>query len=121
MRSTAFFIVALSCFVVAPLRAQTDQAQEIAALRAQIALLSDRLGQIEQRAAERIEVEAEEIVIAPPPQQAIPEWTEKLRLFGDVRYRHEAINDDYKDFRNRHRVRARANICLLYTSDAADE
>ena len=110
MRSTAFFIVALSCFVVVPLRAQTDQAQEIAALRAQIALLSDRLGQIEQRAAERIEVEAEEIVIAPPPQQAIPEWTEKLRLFGDVRYRHEAINDDYKDFRNRHRVRARANI-----------
>ena len=32
MRSTAFFIVALSCFVVVPLRAQTDQAQEIAAL-----------------------------------------------------------------------------------------
>ncbi|MED5535714.1 MAG: hypothetical protein VX690_08485, partial [Pseudomonadota bacterium] len=112
MRHVITILLILYCLFAAPINAQTIQvgpvnvSREIIELKAQIALLADRLAQIEQSAAEPFDVEAEQVAIAPPE----PSWTEKLRLFGDVRYRHEAINDDYKDFRNRHRVRARANI-----------
>ena len=116
MRHMITFLLILYCLFTAPLYAQTIQvgpvnvSREIIELKAQIALLADRLTQIEQSEAERLEVEAERVVIAPPPQQAASSWTEKVRLSGDVRYRHESINDDFKDFRNRHRIRARSNL-----------
>ena len=112
MRHIITILLILYCLFAAPIYAQTIQvgpvnvSREIIELKAQIALLADRLAQIEQSAAERLDVEAEQVAIAPPE----PSWTEKLRLSGDVRYRHESINDNFKDFRNRHRIRARTNL-----------
>ena len=116
MRHIITILLILYCLFTAPLYAQTIQAgpvnvsQEIIELKAQITLLADRLAQIEQSEAERLAVEAERVVIAPPPHQAASSWTEKVRFSGDIRYRHESINDDFKDFRNRHRIRSRTNL-----------
>jgi len=38
------------------------------------------------------------------------DWTEKIRIKGDLRYRHETIQVEDRDARNRHRIRARLGI-----------
>jgi len=38
------------------------------------------------------------------------EWWEKVKVKGDLRYRHEIIKEEDKDARNRHRLRARLGI-----------
>jgi len=120
MRRILSILIMLGCFAAVPLYAQTDQAQEIAELRAQLALLTDRLAQIEQSMAEPIEteeaVDVEQVAVVPPAQPAAASWTENVRLRGDLRYRHETINDDLFSTRHRHRVRARVNV----TADVAD-
>ena len=37
-------------------------------------------------------------------------WWEKVKIKGDLRYRHEMIDKEDKDDRHRHRVRARLGI-----------
>ena len=39
-----------------------------------------------------------------------PDWTENISLKGDLRLRHEIIDQDYKDTRNRTRLRARLSL-----------
>ena len=122
MRPIPSMLVALGCFAAAPLGAQTDQAQEIAELRAQIALLADRLAQIEHRAAAPLDVEedaeVEQIAIV-SRQPAEPAWTDSLRFVGDLRYRHESINDDLFSVRNRQRIRARLNVMATVAENAS--
>ena len=38
------------------------------------------------------------------------DWTESLKIRGDFRYRHEMIDQEDKDTRNRHRIRARIDL-----------
>ncbi|RKX30364.1 MAG: hypothetical protein DRP46_05640, partial [Candidatus Zixiibacteriota bacterium] len=38
------------------------------------------------------------------------DWTESLKIKGDFRYRHEMIDQEDKDTRNRHRIRARIDL-----------
>jgi len=38
------------------------------------------------------------------------DWTENVKVSGDFRYRHEMIDQESKDVRNRHRIRARVGI-----------
>ena len=106
-------LMILCCFAV-PLYAQTDQAQEIANLKAQIALLADRLSRIEQSVVEPLEVKAgvevEQAAAILPSQPMAPSWTEKVHFSGDLRYRHETVNDDAVAVRQRHRIRTRANL-----------
>jgi len=74
MRHIITILLVLYCLFTAPLYAQTIQvgsvnvSQEIIELKAQIALLADRLAQIEQSEAERLTVEAERVVIALHPR-----------------------------------------------------
>lgn len=118
MRRILSITIILCCFSV-PLYAQVDQAQEIAELREQIALLTDRLTQIEQSMVVspevRGEVEMGRIAATPSPLSISDSWTKKTRLSGDLRYRHEAVNDEAKSVRNRHRIRARANLTTNLT------
>ena len=119
MRPIPSILITLGCLAAAPLCAQTDQTQEIAELRAQIVLLAERLAQIEQRAAAPIEVEEEtevEQVAIVPNQPVEAAWTDSLRVAGDLRYRHESINDDLSSERHRQRIRARLNV----TADLAE-
>ncbi|HDH58126.1 MAG TPA: hypothetical protein ENF16_05905, partial [Bacteroidetes bacterium] len=44
------------------------------------------------------------------PVSGADSWTEKLRWKGDFRYRHEFIDEEDKEQRNRHRIRARVGL-----------
>ena len=44
-------------------------------------------------------------------------WTEKISFQGDFRYRHELIDEETKDQRNRHRIRARIGMYADITDD----
>jgi putative porin len=51
--------------------------------------------------------EKEEIA---PEKESKPSWTDHLKLKGDFRYRLELIDQENKDFRHRHRIRARVGL-----------
>ncbi len=115
-------ILTVSClFAVPSLRAQTGPQEEIAQLRARIALLEDRLARIEASVAgdigEETELGIERVVEVIPARTPEPSWTEGLVLDGDLRYRHETINDDAVSVRHRHRLRARANATATLNDD----
>lgn len=38
------------------------------------------------------------------------EWTDNVKFKGDFRYRHEIVDQENKDIRHRHRIRARINL-----------
>ncbi len=38
------------------------------------------------------------------------DWTETVKLGGDLRYRHEQIDAEGEDMRSRHRIRARLSV-----------
>ena len=104
---------AIMVWAASPVLAQTGPAAELTALRAQVAQLSERLEALEQRLAGSVEIE--EVMIAPRPEPA-SSWTETVELAGDLRYRHETINEAGLSVRHRARIRARLGV----TSDVAD-
>ena len=53
----------------------------------------------------------------PAPSAEVPSWTQGLTLSGDLRYRHETIDDDLFPVRHRHRIRARANATANLNED----
>ena len=121
-------ILFVCCLLAAPsLRAQTEPEEDIAQLRTRIALLEERLARIESSvsgnagedvdAGEDVGIEFGRVVELPPPSAVAPSWTEGLVLDGDLRYRHETINDDAVSVRHRHRMRARANATATLNED----
>ena len=115
-------ILLASCWLAAPpLCAQTESEGETAQLRARIALLEERLARIEASVtgeiAPDLEVEVRRAVEVAVPPPAARSWTGGLVLDGDLRYRHETINDDAVSVRHRHRMRARANATATLNED----
>jgi hypothetical protein len=103
MRKIGFVLLAIaSCGSVA---AQQDAASEIAAIRSEIFALSARLERLER---------AQGVTAAPPaaaqPATIPAEDATALRFSGDLRYRHESINEDTVEERHRHRVRGRFGV-----------
>lgn len=104
---------------------------EIAALREQIRILSERLDQLEQ--ANRTTTSESQVVVVENQvdtesekeldakiDQAVAEkvdekmasvsWAERIRWSGDFRYRYESTATDFNPDRNRNRIRARAHL-----------
>ena len=111
-----FIRLILACVcVLSPvlLHAETQSQAEVTRLEARIAFLEERLARIEASMAGGAETAAEtaieRVVAVPAPRDEAPSWTDSLTLDGDLRYRHETINDDVFSVRHRHRIRARAN------------
>lgn len=111
------FIAPIVCVVftlTAPFsQAQSDRDAEIAELKAELQALSARLDALERRdqgSAQVVEVE-------PSPAPAPAGLPERIRLSGDLRYRHETINDAAAVERNRHRIRARIGLTADVTDD----
>jgi len=73
----------------------------------QIERLMDRIDTLEAELAKQ-EKHTEEIAEARPPKTA--SWVERIKLHGDLRYRHELIKAEGNDDRNRHRIRARVGF-----------
>ena len=110
----AFFLTLVAGLVTltgTPIQAAPQQgatAEVIGALRAEIQALNERLAKLEER-----DTVAESTYHAPQPaaQTAAPSgWFDKIKLKGDIRYRHEGFNDEDSRERHRHRVRARTEL-----------
>lgn len=85
---------------------------EFQALKEQLAALTQKLAAMEQeRAQEKAQAAQQAQLLAGKPAAAGgPAWPEKIRLNGDLRYRHEQIHAESADYRTRHRFRARAGL-----------
>lgn len=89
----------------ADVQAQED-ADTIAALKAQLAELTARLDQLESK--EKIRIETYQAPVNTPAPTSTPSWTDRIRWKGDFRYRHETIDAEFADnTRHRNRIRAR--------------
>lgn len=91
---------------------QPRASAEIAALRAEIAALAERLDRLEQSAMTAAPSQSDE---APRVVEARAAASPNVRFSGDLRYRHESINEDGVGERNRHRIRGRFGV----TADVA--
>jgi hypothetical protein len=121
MRKATFFTLAgILCSPLAAV-AQNATNPEIAALRAEIAALTSRLDRLEQRQGSDGAAEAPAIANAAPAaavaQNAPPADSAVLKFSGDLRYRHEAVNDDAFTERERQRIRARFGVTADVTED----
>lgn len=88
MKHLSTSVLLVSALLAAGAHAQTDNTNSTSQLRAEIEALRDRLDEIDASAAEQ----------------------NRLQFSGDLRYRHDTINDDALPERSRHRIRARFNV-----------
>ncbi|HZF28052.1 MAG TPA: putative porin [Gammaproteobacteria bacterium] len=114
-----------------PALAQTDAATEIAALRSEIGRLAERLDRLEQAQGGTVAAVAQATQVpqtapadrstpapgsaspaaaGPPKASADAPASSVVRFSGDLRYRHEAINDEASAERERQRIRARFGL-----------
>jgi hypothetical protein len=110
-------LVLATTFVTAPTAYAAVSDEDFAELRAQLAAVSARL---EELAAEntRLKAAQEESATAISDVSAtvaeLPasgdNWTDRVKLDGDFRYRYERIDPEGSDTRRRNRIRARTNI-----------
>ncbi len=121
MRYVLSIVLFSCCLAATSLSAQTQSQEEIAQLLARIAELEERLARVEASVAgnaeEDRELEVERAVELPSPAPTAASWTQGLVLDGDLRYRHETINDDLVSVRHRHRIRARANATAMLSEN----
>ena len=95
------FVAALA--VIVPIAAGASSLEdEVAELRRQVALLTARLDRVEQLERSSMVVE-EQVAAARRPGTP----SERIRIKGDFRYRHDYFDVEGASTRNRHRVRAR--------------
>ncbi|HEX7236853.1 MAG TPA: putative porin [Gammaproteobacteria bacterium] len=115
MRNTlAAAFVATSFACATPVGAQPSAGTEIAAIRAELAALSARLERLEQAggavavaAPAPAPAAATALVVEEPRAAAVPP---NVQFSGDLRYRHEAINEEGSTERERQRIRARFGV-----------
>ena len=92
-------------FASNPVFAETEQ-EAIAALKAELAALSERLVRLEQGNR----VRRQDYAIPPIANQPTSSWADRIRLEGDFRYRHDAIDAEFASEQHRQRIRARTAI-----------
>ncbi len=115
-RSVAILFCAY-CLAILPAHAEPKAEGEIEALKARIALLEERLARIEAgQVLEAVDLGAE-VAPSPAPQVEVPAWTQGLGIAGDLRYRHEMVDDAAAELRHRHRIRARINATATLNED----
>ena len=109
MNKFAAVLLCASCLIILSAHAETEAKEEIQELKARIALLEERLSRLEaDQVVESAQV-SNDVAPSPAPQVEVPAWTQGLSIAGDLRYRHEMIDDAAVELRHRHRIRARIN------------
>jgi hypothetical protein len=123
MRNALFATAVITLLgVLSPAAGQSGASAEIAAIRAEIAALTARLDRMEQAApptgiaaaapAPATSAQTPRIV-EPRVAAAVPA---NVRFSGDLRYRHESIDEEAETDRHRQRIRGRFGV----TADVAD-
>jgi len=125
-----FGVILTTLLLLSPVVAQAASDEELAAMRAQMQALSERLDRLEaenrQLSAANAELlknsqetavsvaavsEKTDAVAAEVKEQSkASSWTDSLRWKGDFRYRYEAFNVEGEPNRDRQRIRARAAL-----------
>ena len=106
------------CMVIIGLVAFAAQApaDEISDLKNQLAVMQNQLARLEQQQAQQNQDIKQQIAQAVGAQEpaGIPDslkWAQKIKFSGDIRYRHESIDDDTAATdRDRNRIRARLQM-----------
>ena len=102
-----------TCLAIAtPAVAQPSPTAEMAAIRSEIAALMQRLERLEQATGVTAAAAEPAAAVSPPPAPQILAAAAEppVRFSGDLRYRHESIDEADVDERNRHRIRARFGV-----------
>jgi hypothetical protein len=111
--------VALSLIATGPLANAAVDEDMLIELREQIEVLSNRLAVLEAQAVAKdeaiasLQVAGEQTAVAVAKigdPVASNSWADNIKLKGDFRYRHETIDEDGRDQRTRHRIRARIGV-----------
>jgi hypothetical protein len=87
------------------LAAVTDE--QVQQLLERIEAQDKRIAELEKASATAAPAPA---VAAAPAAPSAASWTETISLEGDLRYRYENIDEEFKDGRDRSRIRARAGL-----------
>jgi len=98
---------------------------EIQELREQLSVLSQRLEELAAENAELKRAQGESASAIADVQTAVTEvasdagenWSDRVSMNGDFRYRYERIDPEGSDTRRRNRIRARVNV----SADLADD
>lgn len=132
-------ITALLCaFLLAlPVASQAASDEDLAAMRAQLQALSERLDRLESEnrelaatnakllkenqettlAVAHVNEKTETVAVAIQEQVTKTDWTDRIRWKGDFRYRYENFDIEDTPDRNRNRIRARAALLANVTPD----
>ena len=123
-----FFLMLVVCFVVSPTAYAAISDADFEQLRQQLAAVSQRL---EELAAENVELrrtQDQSATLIADVQTSVAKvqgaeaavarenWSDRIRLDGDFRYRYESVDAEGSSTRRRNRIRARSNI----RADVAD-
>jgi Putative porin len=114
MRNERYLTLFCILFASSHAAAQTDPGAEIAAIRAEIGRLAERLDRLEQTQTQTQRSEPAPAAAAVPQVAAVEARTDRtgpvLSLSGDLRYRHETIDEETVGSRPRARIRARHSV-----------
>ncbi len=106
-------LLLLVAVAISPISNAAD-GDEVALLKAQLTALQARLDRLEARASVPTENLSAPGVPTPPAPPA-SSWTDKIKLKGDLRYRHEGF--EIENRRDRHRQRVRVRTALIAQVD----
>jgi hypothetical protein len=105
-----FIYLTLAGLMASPTAFAAVSDAEFQALKDSIAVLSQKLADMERERATEREQSRQQAAAQPAPKPAPASWTEKISIQGDLRGRYENIDQEGRDDRNRSRIRARAAI-----------
>ena len=117
-----FLVAMCGLSMAAPNIAAAVTDAEIAELREQLMLMSQRLDQLEAENAELKQSQGEVASSIADVETSVAEvkamdltaseedWSDRVKLDGDFRYRYESISAEGSQTRQRNRIRARTNI-----------
>ena len=119
-------IVATICTLCVPSAYAAVSDDEIAELRRQLVLVSQRLDELAEENARLKAAQDETATAVTAVSNSIADipgggetWPDRIRMDGDFRYRFETIDVEGSEKRTRHRIRARSNI-KAKVSDTVD-
>ena len=96
------------------LKTQAEQAEMIKQLQQQLETIQQGQSQIKEEQA-TIKEEQTSLADNASAFQKAADWAKRVKLHGDLRYRHEYFNVESTKDRNRHRVRARMGLTAKLT------
>ena len=116
------FLMLVVSFVVSPTAFAAISDADFEQLREQLAAVSQRLEELADENAELRRTQDQSATLIADVQTSVAEvqgaeapvarenWSDRIRLDGDFRYRYESIDAEGSSTRRRNRIRARSNI-----------